>query len=467
MKKVSGFYLSLAATTVLVIAGCATSHFHSSRKPADENFEQLKGNYDKIFPLYAIECASSKYDAKGQAAGGPYGHTFMYLKGACRDKSVDHPQIKVCDPGTDLSNPESGVGLALDKSFENTRYIATDGFNFLINGDLTDNASLDTDEFEAAVRKMVADGDAKGVVLHPSEMAAKKDPKINKGDPNMSDEEWVAREIIGSSFAVDFARNLGCVTVPINAAMLQSAVDYVNKQNQPFISGKKKFVWNPVTDQCVQFTHNILAAMGIGKHITTTSDHNWLVGKFFVIWDVASELLPFVHSQMPAPVNDLVATETDTNGSKIYTVGDAYKNKAIRSNFRAFNRLAATDGVLMWTQAAVQNGKNQYFDTQSKLKALDIPVLMPETREYRRLTEMPKTTEIADNLTTYQSRLQAMITSLDIQGRGIDSPEYCDFSAVQNKNSSDDFKSFCKAYTAYLLSERTALTQRIATVNTM
>jgi hypothetical protein len=364
------------------------------------------------------------------------------------------------------------VGLALDKTFQNTRYVATDGFNFLMNGDLATNAPLDSDAFEGAVRKFVADGYAKGIILQPKDAADKKNPAVNKGDPNMSDEEWIAREVIGSSFAVDFARNLGCVAVPINQAMLTSAVNYINKQNQPFVTGKKKFDWNPVSDQCVQFVHNIFASMGIGRPITVSSGHNFLVKYSLDAWDFTTFLLPFVHSQMPAPVNDLDMLDQETNGAKIFNLQEAYKNKTVRSNFRKFGRIVATDGVLIWTHDAHSND-NQYFNVGAQLTPVDFPVIKPITRTFHKLTEMPNTTEIQKNLTAYQNRLQDVLTAMDItavDGRHVpvaSSEEYCELAGQNVKNEGADFNDFCLKYTAYLLQAKNDAADNMVKLNAL
>jgi hypothetical protein len=475
MQKIQGLYFSAVITTLVVVAGCASSRFYSSRKPADENFEQMSGNYDKIHPLYAIECASSKFDEKGHAVGGPYGHSFMYLKGACRDKSYPYPRIKVCDPGTDpdafYANPENGVGLALDKTLQNTRYIATDGYNFLINGDLSPKASLDNNAFQAAIRKLVSDGDTKGVILHQEYMDDKKNPEINKGDLNMSDDEWIANEVIGSSFAVDFARNLGCVAVPINQKMLQAAVDYVNNQNQDYVTGKKVFDWNPVSDQSVQFVHNVFAAMGIGKHINVSSGHSKLVKWGMDAFDFATFVIPGVRSRMPAPANELDMTDQETNGAKLYTLNEAYQNKTVRQNFNNFGRIPATDGVLIWKHSA-HTTDNQYFNVDAPLTPVDFPVIKPIARTFRKLTEMPTTSMIQENLAAYQLKIQTVLTSMDItadDGRRIvvGDSQYCEFAGLKIKKAGADFNDFCERYTAYLLAAKSDASNNMVKLNNL
>jgi hypothetical protein len=228
-------------TSLVLLASMGSAHA-STPNPYQE-LAQKSYPYDLLYPLYAIECGVTQYnkikDTGGVKAnkGGSFGHSVIYLKNVCRDTSVDYPKIRKCAPGEkDLSSPEGGMTLSLDKNFLNTRYIPTDGLDMMLNGVSEDDQALTAAQEDATVQKLLASGAARGIKL--TKAVADQIPA------GMSDEEWALRNVVSSSFAIRFGRNSRCVSTPINEKMLDAAIDWVNIQNEPFVTGKKQYHWS-------------------------------------------------------------------------------------------------------------------------------------------------------------------------------------------------------------------------------
>ena len=113
---------------------------------------QAEPVYDQLYPYYVEVCAVSQIRAKFAEHGGSPGHAVMYLKGACRDTEAEYPTIEVCDAGAvDLSDPETGVGISVNKYLGNVNWIAIPGKSLFYRGNLEEDQLLD----EAHVRATV------------------------------------------------------------------------------------------------------------------------------------------------------------------------------------------------------------------------------------------------------------------------------------------------------------------------
>jgi len=393
--------------------------------------------YDQLYPLYAVECSGTKYDKIGEAPGGSFGHSLVFLKDVCRDTSVNYPKIRRCAPGEkDLSTPLGGTTLSLDKNFINTRYIATDGFEMMMNGNLSDSDPLDVSQQNATVDAVVSSGAARGVIMNKKTTAAKPE--------QMSDEEWVARNLVSSSFALRFGRNLRCVSIPVNGAMLDAAIDWVNTQNEPFVSREKDYNWG-TTDECAHFAHNILASMGIGNFAKTSENLFYQIFAFSsIVWKPWNPILQI-------PMNEVLSSEERTGESNIETAEEVYANADQLSRFKKYGRLASTEGVLMWA-ANAHTYENSLFHTGAKPTFLDIPLLQPRAKKLERVLSTPSKTELDANLTAYRERLEATIQS----EKPIDQLVLSRLDLSRN----EEFKEFYSQYVSYLKDLDAAIVQK-------
>jgi hypothetical protein len=361
-KFVSGSKFTMLAFTLLV--GCAgpTRAPSSDTSTVPTSFAGNQGStdtsaaedqlFDKLFPYYTVECSESrglknatpKVDANDQAIigsdGNPemnsaeeygaFGHAVMYLKGVCRDTSVTYPKVKMCDPSqVDLANPNSGVGISIDKIFANTKFLVVDGKDAIFSGNLRPDQPLNRTTFNAAVNDVIASGAIDGITIH--------NPDMKDKPAGMSDEDWMNRQVASSGadtdFALQFARESSCVKIPMDKARMQAEVDEANKENEPYTLHGKVNNWAGASNSCVDFTHNILAAAGFGKEV-------WHNGSPFV---QALALLTFT---IVIPRNETVRTLDKTNQvGKISTAEEVYNNPTLRKDFDKFGSLAETGGI--------------------------------------------------------------------------------------------------------------------------
>jgi hypothetical protein len=216
--------------------------------------EAANEQYGKIFDYYMEICGVTQYRPRTGEAGGEYGHTVMYIKGACRDTSVAYPKIKVCSS----SDPEQGTALSMDSDYTNVNWTTVGSRNFMMYGDLPADSPLSQKEFDVAVQKAVDQHIFKNVKLQ-----AYHNEKLRRGE---SYEHYVARWGVGTNFAVNFARNAYCTKVPLMSnkgpkdAMVRSLVDYYNGLNLKAMRDGTGY--SGVTNNCTHLAHNGLAAIG-------------------------------------------------------------------------------------------------------------------------------------------------------------------------------------------------------------
>lgn len=165
--------------------------------------------YDQIYPYYAEFCAVTQLKPLvGTNGGGTGGHGVLFLKGVCRDKSAGYPRLKLCEEGSiDLSNPEAGTSISVDQIFQNVNWIALDGKDLLITGNLTEDKRLDQATQEKLITHVMSLDLFRGVKIHPEYMKDK--PK------GMTDDEYTVRQTLATEFALNFGRNVYCARLPI------------------------------------------------------------------------------------------------------------------------------------------------------------------------------------------------------------------------------------------------------------
>jgi hypothetical protein len=349
-------------------------------------------SYDSLYPLYAIECSGTG----AQKLSDPkkaldVGHALIYLKGVCRDETVNYPKIRKCYPGEkDLNSPDAGTTLSLDDNFVNTRYIAIDGFSMTMNGAVSEQSALTEENANAAVKALLQSGATRGIQFN-----AKTESRKPLG---MSDEEWVARDLLSTSYAVRFGRSNRCVVMPINETMLDAAVSWVNVQNEPYVTGKTEFKWS-YTNTCAHFTHDVLAAMGIGEFVKPYSN---TAGEIYAISSVVWK--PW-HPHVELPMNEILSSEEHANDSEIPSAEAMFANANELKAFDRFNRIPTSDGVLIWS-TDIHQFDNELYQTIENPILLDVPLFHPRKNKLSSDLANPVKTELATNLKAYLSKIK-------------------------------------------------------------
>jgi hypothetical protein len=397
-----------------IVAGLSISLmvFCAAQLALADDGKSLDQNYDKVFPYYTIECAVTQLHKKGEAPGGIGGHALLYMKGVCRDTSVDYPKVKMCDPGSvDLTNKNSGVAASVDKIFMNTRYVAIDGKDFMFHGNLKPDEPLNEETFNRSVLAVTQSGAAKGIKLHPDTQAGKPE--------GMSEEEYISRVGADTDYAIQFGRETTCVRIPMNEAQMHAEVDKINELNEPFVSGKKVYNWTAFTDSCVDFTHNVLAAAGIRTAVSTGSS---LLRQTF---DFAT-----LHFQVPS--NDVLAQAEWVNKfQNIRSAEDIYQDDSQREAFLRFGKLPQTGGAVMERVPMHLYGNDLYLPANGSMM-LDIPIFKPRHHKLEKMLSDPLTTDIVASLVAYQAQLQRVKSERKPIASDAD-PEFAGFAAKYNQ----------------------------------
>ena len=121
--------------------------------------------YDEFFPNYIETCAISKLDVYKKPKGGPAGHSVMFLKGACLDKSSVIPQIKLC---SNLKNSQkylnNEVGISVNSYFANVNWVAIPSRELFFYGNIDRNEILDEHDIESLIHTLKIEGYYNGII---------------------------------------------------------------------------------------------------------------------------------------------------------------------------------------------------------------------------------------------------------------------------------------------------------------
>ena len=244
---------------LLLAAACATVRTHEGPVPE----VRIDARYDALFPYYIELCAVSQIRPHFARHGGSPGHAAMYVKGACRDSSTEFPTLAVCGPEVDLTDPESGSGVSVNKMFRNVNWIATPGKRLFYFGNLEPERVLDVENGLAAIRAAEAAGVFAGVDIH------------GEYKPPEGDEEALlylaAAETLGTDFALNFGRTVFCSRLPLERRQLEDVIGYLNDLNRDYARGGRDYAWSGYNDNCSHTLHNALAAAGAWKRKSIAS----------------------------------------------------------------------------------------------------------------------------------------------------------------------------------------------------
>jgi hypothetical protein len=417
--------LTSAITATTMASAWGGAPVHPKRRPADDTQYSVDNTFDKIFPYYSMECSFTQLDPINGTPGGTGGHALIYIKGVCRDTSDPlHPKLKMCDDGADLSDPNVGVALSADKILENSEYVATEGQQFLFHGDLKPGEVVDETTLARTRDVVVKSGALKAIKVHPEYLVKKPE--------RMSDEEYIAQIGADTDYAVSFARESNCVRVPMNRAQIQAEVDWVNSSNEPYISGAKIYDWNGPGDNCTSFTHDVLAAAGIRKHVGRT--HNEI-----------KEVVNILTLQIQVPRNETLATEQAVN--KVQDIGTAeevFNKSDLKETFEKFGTIAEVGGVFEVVPMDIVG--NKLYKPAPGAMMLDTPVVDNRRKALNEVKTVDRYSELSANIQSVRDRL------VEVQKKRV---------AVDAADHSD-LAEFSRKYNAWVDQSVVSLNQKLA-----
>ena len=362
----------------ILLGGCANSHFTVAQSLIDEQ------TYVAAYPWYAEFCALSEISKKpGFGAeivpGGPGGHSILYLNGVCRQKDAAYPVVALCS-SDGVPRPGEGVGLSVNEHYRNANWIATDGRDFVLRGDLAAGEPLTRASYLRTQAEAKAKGILDGVVFH-SEV-------FDTQPAGMSRLDFMYDMSIATDYAVSFGRDRYCARVPLDRARMSAIVTYLNAVNAPYRAGEKVFNWNVLQNNCTHLAHNVLATAGVWPEWGT--DRPLLISAF----------------DFPVPKNEFVNLMRRTNDLPIGDPTALYDDKAARDSILQRSWLPTEPGGLAEAERAIQS--NEVYNTDLRLIFYDEPTFGHYQKWFDHIFAEPRYTDFRANL-NYFSALYASI----------------------------------------------------------
>jgi hypothetical protein len=349
--------------------------------------------YNSLFPYYVEICAVTQYNRKGAKPGGWGGHATLFLNGAAIDTGADYPRLRLVTAASDLSDPDSGVGISVNKIFDNVTWVAIPGRNEFFLGALAPEQTLDTDFYDGAIHKATAAGWFAGIGI--------KDVLMRQRPAAMGPEEFIVRHSIGTDFALNFARTAYSARLPVSRDAMGRVIAYLNSANES--ARKTGYTWNMYTNNCSHVAHNALAAAAVWDPKVARGS-----GAMNVARDVLSVARALALSQMSDfsfPANNFVRLYEAGNERPIDDAVAAFRNHDVR---RTVNDgwMSTGPGALITTYPIHDTSRNQMFASGRDPFLFSVPMLWDKADKFKVLTQHAPSivTDLAANLAHYRER---------------------------------------------------------------
>ena len=392
LRMISGRAIVWAVCASVWLSGCASTLFNVPQGTLDD------ATYTSLYPWYAEFCAVSEISKKpGFGAeivpGGPGGHSVLYLNGICRVKDAEYPVVALCGAGD--PRPGEGVGLSVNEHYSNANWIATDGRDFVMHGDLKPGEALTRETYLRTQRKAEAMGILNGVVFH-SEV-------FDTQPSGMSKIDFMYDMSVGTDYAVNFARDRYCARIPLDRAKMGRVVNYLNAVNAPYRSGQQVFNWNVLENNCSHLAHNALALAGVWPEWGT--DRPLIISAF----------------DFPVPKNEFVNLMRRTNDLPIADPAALYDDKRARSEISGAGWVATRPGGLAEAERAIQ--PNEVYNTNVRLIFYDEPIFGHYQQHWNEIFKEKRYMDLHTNLNHF-SALYAEILASQPAANTNDRPDF-------------------------------------------
>jgi len=375
------FFTKIISCFLIVVLALLSMYALSQKDQSQEVPTLFQRHYDELYPYYVEVCALSQIQKLDAPKGGSAGHAVMYLKGV-RKKDGPYPMIELCpEGGCDLSSADSGVGVSVNKIFKNVNWVAVPKKSFFLNANLDENEPLTEERFQAAIQHAVQQDLFEGIEIHG---------QFLKNKPHdVSLEEFIASESIGTDYAINFGRTIFCQKLPVTPAVLDKVIQYLNSLNEEYYSGKADYNWSGYYDNCAHMVHNALAAMGI-----------WKPKKVHTV-----KLRQLLNLAVPANIFADFALLTDKY--PLEDMSKIYREKNMRKDLMEEGWLPARHGAL--PEIRGPHHLNDMFVIQLKIFILQMPLLRPKSNAVRNLVHSEKNSNVKSNLIFYKKRYENIL----------------------------------------------------------
>jgi len=347
-------------------------------------YHEPDARYEALFPYYVELCATSQYRSAKLGSGCSPGHAVMYLKGACRDRVAPFPKLRRCVGNvTDPADPEHGAGISVNRWFRNVNWVAFDGRGQFFDGAVRRGEAVTHARLEAVSRKAIADGIYRGIELWPY-----------PGQPSEPDLlDFVTRHSAGTDFALRYARSALCGRIPVEPAMMDEIIHFLNDLNREFATGAVDYHWNGYHDNCVHTLRNAVAAASMGEPIA--------------VW--ATKLRQLFHLAIPA--NEAINLAALATKGPIDSYPTIFADAPMRDAMLEFGWLPTRHGAVLVSLPV--HPDNQLFDPQPRLLIFQGPATMRTTRSLLKMLDDPRFTDLEPNLAHFRDVYRDILSRRD------------------------------------------------------
>ena len=356
--------------------------------------------YNSLFPYSVGVCAVTQFHQIGAKPGGWGGHATLFINGAEIDPDASYPRLRLVAAERNLSDPDAGTGISVNKIFDNVTWVAIPGRDEFFRGGLAPEQTLDKDFYGGAIVKAITAGWFEGIRI--------KDAIMRQKSAVMRSDEFIVRHSIGTDFALNFARTAYSARVPMTRDAIAKVIAYLNHANESAqVSG---YNWNIYTNNCSHVVHNALAAAGVWDPKVARGP-----GRINVARDVLSVARALALSRMSDfsfPANNFVRLYEAGNERPIGDALAAFSNHDVR---RTMNDgwMSTGPGALVATYPIHEATRNQLFAPGRDPFLFSLPMLWDKADKFKMLTRHAPTivTDLDANLAYYRERYAKTLAS--------------------------------------------------------
>lgn len=364
--------------------------------------------YNTLFPHYVEVCVVTQLHRKGGQPGGWGGHASLFLGGAEIDVQAGYPRIRTAGAEADLSDPDAGVGISVNKIFRNVAWVAVPGRDEFFRGGLGPDAVLDEAFYEATVERAAASGWFDGIHIDERVMATRG---------TIPEREFVVRHSIGTDFALSFGRTAYTVRLAMDAGRLGAVAAYLNEVNAR--ARERGYSWDAYTNNCSHVVHNALAAAGVWdpKAARDPNAFSFAMDLLSVGLAIATRRM----SDLSFPANTFVRLYEAGNERPIDDASAALAHHDIARTLHA-GWLVTGPGSLITRQPMQPAARNQIFLAGRDPFLFSVPVIWDKEATFLRLTRQPadRVVDLGANLRYFRERFARALTHRSSAGENAD-----------------------------------------------
>jgi hypothetical protein len=335
--------------------------------------------YDRLYSQYAEYCGFSqivKTATEGSKdVGGQGGHSAMYFRGICRDRSRGFPLLKVCEPSDPLPHE---VGVSIDGDFMNVNWIAVDTRDFFFFADIRPDQDFDLNAYNRAQKQAMRMQLMQGVTIHPDLLKNKV--------AGQTDLDYLYQDSFATDYGINMGRNMSCARIPLNTEQLQQAVNLYNSRNHYYHDNNIPYVWDVFSNNCTHLPYDSLAQAGVWSPVGIDKP------------------LPLSLFDLVAPENTFVDLMLRTNDLPLEEPDELFRDDAAREALLTRNWLPTQPGGL--AERFLVHKPNEVFSTDLSVLLFYIPLIDPAGSERSEFLEDARYTDVKANLEHFLARYQ-------------------------------------------------------------